>query len=78
MERYKGDYCVITETRSDLPYIDTVHAQLGVAIGWNGYAAKSSDEIGRLAVAMMLTGWDSNIPQETFRLQCRQSKPSKL
>ena len=71
MERFRGDYCVVTETKTDRPYIDKVHAQLGVAIGGNGYAAKSSDEIGRIAAALMTDGWSSDIPKDVFRLQIR-------
>ena len=72
MGQYKGDFCVVTETKTDRPYIDKINAQLGVAIGGNGYAAKSSDEIGRLAAAMMTGCWDSQIPEENFRLVLRK------
>ena len=72
MGQYKGDFCVVTETKTDRPYIDKINAQLGVAIGGNGYAAKSSDEIGRLAAAMMTGSWDSQIPEENFRLVLRK------
>lgn len=66
---WKGDSCVITETPTTRPYIDMLHAQLGVAIGGNGYAAKSSDEIGRLAAIMVLGKWDSEIARDVFRLR---------
>lgn len=75
---YHGDWCVITETPTDRPYIDRIHSQLGVAVGGNGYAAKSSDEIGRLAAAMMMKNqWDSSIPKEAFQVRFKVS-PSKL
>lgn len=67
-----GDCGAIAETPSTHPYIDMVHAQLGVAICGNGYAAKSSDEIGRLAASMVQGRWDCDIPKETFRLKLRQ------
>ncbi|KAL3865814.1 hypothetical protein ACJMK2_043164 [Sinanodonta woodiana] len=67
----KGDQCVIVETPTVRPYIDMVHSQLGVAIGGNGYAAKSSDEIGRIAAAMVIKGWDSEIPKENFTLRLK-------
>ncbi|WAQ99396.1 hypothetical protein MAR_023769 [Mya arenaria] len=70
---WKQDQCVVVETPNDLPYIDTVHTQLGVATGGNGYAAKSSDEIGRIAATMMLRGWDSDIPRDTFRLRTKSA-----
>ncbi|KAK3575878.1 hypothetical protein CHS0354_029827 [Potamilus streckersoni] len=72
----KGDQCVIVETPTVRPYIDMVHSQLGVAIGENGYAAKSSDEIGRIAAAMIMKGWDSEIPKEKFTLRLK-SKDKK-
>ncbi|KAL4228177.1 hypothetical protein ACF0H5_013611 [Mactra antiquata] len=70
-----GDNCAITDTPSIRPYIDKVHDQLGVVFGCNGYAAKSSDEIGRLGATMMLTGWNSDIPEDVFRINyCTNSK----
>lgn len=66
---WKSGSCIITETLTVRPYIDMVHSQLGVAIGGNGYAAKSSDEIGRLAVSMMQGLWDTTISHDTFRLR---------
>lgn len=47
-----------------------VHSQLGVAVGGNGYAAKSSDEIGRLAAVMIMKNeWDSTISRDAFRVK---------
>lgn len=69
LKSWRGDHCVITETPTNLPYIDTVHAQLGVAIGGNGYAAKSSDEIGRLAANMILGRWETDLPRDAFKLR---------
>ena len=46
---YKFDYCVIGVTPTGQLYIDTVAPGLGVALGGCGYAAKSSDEAGRIA-----------------------------
>ena len=43
------DNCVTAHPPTDLPYIDMVTPEMGVAIGGCGYAAKSSDEIGRIA-----------------------------
>lgn len=70
MVSYHGDWCVITETPTNRPYIDTVHSQLGVAVGGNGYAAKSSDEIGRIAAAMMVKNeWTTSIPKDVFKIK---------
>ncbi|XP_052278548.1 LOW QUALITY PROTEIN: uncharacterized protein LOC127877012 [Dreissena polymorpha] len=76
MSRWHGDSCVVVETPTNRPYIDMVHAQLGVAIGGNGYAAKSSDEIGRIAAMMMLREWDSPIPRDVFQLKTITGKPT--
>ncbi|XP_063432965.1 uncharacterized protein LOC134715037 [Mytilus trossulus] len=73
LDRYHGDWCVITETQTGRPYIDTIHSQLGVSIGGNGYAAKSSDEIGRIAATMMMKNiWDSTIPKNVFQVKFRR------
>jgi hypothetical protein len=74
---WQTDSCVITETPTPHPYIDMIHAQLGVAIGGNGFAAKSSDEIGRLGVSMMTNQWDSTIPREIFTVKLLQTYPSE-
>ncbi|XP_060583335.1 uncharacterized protein LOC132739605 [Ruditapes philippinarum] len=66
---WQTDSCVITETPTTHPYIDMIHDQLGVAIGGNGFAAKSSDEIGRLGVSMMTSQWDSTIPRHVFKVK---------
>ena len=69
---YHGDSCVVDVAPSNRPYIDRVHNQLGGAIAGNGYAAKSSDEIGRLAVELLIGGqWDIDIPQNLFHVQLK-------
>ena len=49
MAKHHFDYCVTTTTAHGYPYIDLVRPTLGVAIGGCGQAAKSSDEIGKMA-----------------------------
>ena len=44
--------CVLTYTPTDLPYVGFVDDRVVVALGGCGAAAKSSDEIGRLAAAV--------------------------
>jgi hypothetical protein len=45
---------------------------MGIAIGGNGYAAKSSDEIGRLAVELLMNGkWDIDLPQSLFHVKLK-------
>ena len=59
--------CLITDTASHYPYIDMVDERIGLVVGGNGKAAKSSDEIGRLAAAMIRTqDWPSSLPQAPF------------
>jgi len=48
--------CLITETPTGLPYVDHVADTMVVAFGGNGYAAKSANAIGSLAVALMMAG----------------------
>lgn len=73
---YHGDSCVITTTPTKRLYIDILHPQLGVAVGGNAYAAKSSDEIGRIAAIMMMKNeWDSSLEKTDFNLKMKE-KPS--
>ena len=66
--------CLITETASQYPYIDMVDDRIGMVVGGNGKAAKSSDEIGRLAAEMMRTQtWPSSMPQALFAAQFASS-----
>lgn len=48
--------CLITETPSDLPYLDHVDEGLVLAAGGNGYAAKSANAIGAIAARLALEG----------------------
>jgi sarcosine oxidase len=45
--------CMVAYTPSGLPYIDRVDERIGVAVGCNACGVMTSDEIGRLAAAMM-------------------------
>ena len=59
--------CLIADTGSGYPYIDMLDDRIGLVAGGNGKAAKSSDEIGRLAAAMIKNGtWESSLPQAVF------------
>ena len=60
--------CVITGTPSEHPYIGWVDDRVAVALAGNGSAAKSSDELGRLAATLFLPdGWDETIAAEELR-----------
>ena len=63
--------CIIPKTETGRPYVALFHnGTLGCAVGCNGYAAKSSDELGRLAARMVATGrddaWGDAIPADAF------------
>ena len=62
------DTCVVTATASGHPYVDLLaEGRVCVAVGGNGKAAKSSDEIGRLAAGLLLAGeWCDDLPVEAF------------
>lgn len=50
--------CVVAYTLSQVPYIGWVADGVAVAVGGNGSAAKSSDELGRLAATLFSPeGW---------------------
>ena len=60
--------CVITGTRTGMPFIGMVEDGIGVALAGNGSAAKSSDELGRLGASLFNdAGWDSELDPALFR-----------
>lgn len=66
---HHGDACITMVTPNSQPYIDLVTSTLGVVMGDNGWAAKSSDEIGRIAARMMIhSRWSYDLPREMFKL----------
>lgn len=62
--------CLITETPSDLPYLDHLAPGLVLAAGGNGYAAKSANAIGALAADLAVAGgWtDPELDAAAFAL----------
>lgn len=62
------DSCAVTATASGHPYVDLIaDGRVCIAVGGNGKAAKSSDEIGRLAAELLLAGaWCDDLPAEAF------------
>ncbi|XP_077989363.1 N-methyl-L-tryptophan oxidase-like [Glandiceps talaboti] len=77
-----GDCCVTTHTPTDQIYCDMITPTLGITTGGNGYAAKSADEIGRMAARMIIAGcWDHDLPRDNFRVRFKvkpQVIPAKL
>jgi glycine/D-amino acid oxidase-like deaminating enzyme len=65
--------CLIPDTPTKLPYVEIVEPGLVMAVGTNGYAAKSADAIGSLAAGLVLDGcWtDADLDEESFRLISR-------
>ena len=70
MNVVSGDGCVTAHTPDYEPYVDMIGEGFGVALGGNGYAAKSCLEIGRLAARLVLIGeWDSEIPRHRLKIK---------
>ena len=60
--------CLIADTATSYPYIDAVSDRVVVAVGGNGKAAKSSDEIGRIAAELVRNGsWPGSLPASLFK-----------
>jgi sarcosine oxidase len=62
--------CLIPETPTKLPYVELVEPGCVMAVGSNGYAAKSADAIGALAVGLVIHGtWtDAELDPKSFEL----------
>lgn len=73
------DTCAVTATLSGYPYVDLLaDGRICTAVGGNGKAAKSSDEIGRLAANLVLRGtWQDDLPAEAFRAHF-STEPERL
>ena len=65
--------CLIPDTPTKLPYLEIVEPGLVMAVGSNGYAAKSADAIGALAAGLVANGcWtDSQLDEQSFKLISR-------
>jgi sarcosine oxidase len=62
--------CLIAYNASGFPVIDHVADGVVAVAGCNGYAAKSSDAIGALAVSLAVDGvWRDRLSHEPFRLR---------
>ena len=68
VQAWRTTPCVYTGTESEHPMIGWVNDRVAVAIGGNGSAAKSSDELGRLASTLFSpAGWtDDELSQTMF------------
>jgi len=65
--------CLIPDTPTKLPYLELVEPGLVMAVGSNGYAAKSADAIGALAAGLVVNGhWtDPELDEQSFKLISR-------
>ena len=65
--------CLIPDTPTKLPYLEIVEPGLVMAVGSNGYAAKSADAIGALAAGLVVNGrWtDTELDEQSFKLISR-------
>jgi len=60
--------CMVSYTPSGNPYIDRIDERVGLAVGGNAWGVMTSDEIGRLAAAMMRdAAWSGPLGVEMFR-----------
>ncbi len=62
--------CLIPDTPTKLPYLEIVDTGCVMAVGGNGYAAKSADAIGALAAGLVIDGrWtDAELDARAFQL----------
>jgi sarcosine oxidase len=64
--------CMVSYTRTGLPYIDRLDERTFVAAGCNAIGVMTSDAIGRMAAAMVReAAWPGPIAAEKFRAQLR-------
>lgn len=73
VEAWSTKPCLIPETPTKLPYLEIVERGCVMAVGGNGYAAKSADAIGALAAGMVIDGkWtDAELDAGAFALISR-------
>ncbi len=67
VDSWQSRPCVVTYTAHEYPYIDQADEGTFVAIGGCGSAAKSSDELGRIAAILAEKGdWQYDVGAQTF------------
>jgi sarcosine oxidase len=73
VEAWATKPCLIPETPTKLPYLEIIAEGCVVALGGNGYAAKSADAIGAIAAGLVIDRrWtDSELAEDDFRLISR-------
>ena len=73
VEEWSTKPCLIPDTPTKLPYLEIVEPGLVMAVGTNGYAAKSADAIGAVAADLVRNrGWtDPDLDEQSFRFIAR-------
>lgn len=73
VEEWSTKPCMLPDTPTKLPYLEIVEPGLVMAVGTNGYAAKSADAIGAVAAGLALNGkWtDTELDEQSFKLIAR-------
>uniref|UniRef100_A0A0G4HLJ4 FAD dependent oxidoreductase domain-containing protein n=1 Tax=Chromera velia CCMP2878 TaxID=1169474 RepID=A0A0G4HLJ4_9ALVE len=74
---HKAVNCALTFTPTRYPFIDEVPGTSGrlvFAVGGCGGAAKSADELGRLAALRLFGQWDSSYDQDIFAVPGNDGK----
>lgn len=67
---FQSKPCVVTYTAHDHPYIAQIDQAVYLAAGGCGAAAKSSNELGRIAALLVEKGeWRYDLPAEMFAVQ---------
>lgn len=67
---FQAKPCVVTYTAHDHPYIAPVDEAIYLATGGCGAAAKSSNELGRIAALLVEKGeWSYDLPAEMFAVR---------
>lgn len=84
-ESWRSKPCIVTYTPSNYPYVTAVdgkaasEAQVFVAAGGCGAAAKSSDEIGRMGALLVSDGvWKYDLSETLFRGVFMRDEPVTL
>lgn len=73
VEAWSTKPCLIPDTPTKLPYLEVVDEGCVMAVGGNGYAAKSADAIGAIAAGLAINGrWtDAELAESSFALIAR-------
>lgn len=70
VQSFQSKPCVVTYTAHDRPYIDQIDRAIYVAAGGCGAAAKSSNEIGRIAALLVeRESWAYDLPAADFAVR---------